>query len=486
MAIDRGGYLSGAMEASSGTSRYAAGAEDYPVEPDAFDEAFRGPAEPRPLYRELLEALARRDLDEVAKLAVDRLRGRGAGYGDDEAFTFDPVPRLFSAQEWERAERGLCQRVAALNALLADAYGEQQIFAEGVVPQRLIATSPSYEPAMRGLIGGSPAAVICGLDVVRGPDGDLMVLEDNLRMPSGMAYATAARDAVAELIDWPISPRPLETFEPQLAEALRGAAPDGSGDPSIAVLSQGPDSFAWYEQGRIADVLGAELVTADQLELAGGRLHVRLERDRKPVDVVYRRLEEERLTGADGEPNPLGELLLPPLRAGRLRCVNAFGTGLADDKLAHVYSEEMIRFYLGEEPILRSVPSFDPCEASGRAVIEERTRELVVKPRAGYGGEDVVLLDRASPGERDAALDTLERDRGSVAVQLLTPLSTHPTIRDGRLRPRHVDLRPFVVSGPSGIDAFPGGLTRFATGAGGMVVNSSQGGGGKDTWVVDG
>jgi uncharacterized circularly permuted ATP-grasp superfamily protein len=462
------------------------GAEDYPAQADAFDEAFLGPGEARPLYAALLETLAGCHLDGLAKRSANRLRGRGAGYGDEEAFTFDPVPRLFSAAEWKLAEAGLRQRIEAMNAFLADAYGEQRAFAAGVVPRRLLETSPSYEPAMRGLLGDGPAAAICGLDLLRAQAGELMVLEDNLRMPSGIAYATAARAAIEDLVEWPLRPRPLDAFEPQLAAALRSAAPDGHGDPSIAVLSQGPDSLAWYEQGRIAKAVGAELVTLEDLVVSGDRLFARTDGGRRPVDVVYRRLEEERLTGADGEPTPLGEILLPPLRAATLRCVNAFGSGLADDKLAHAYTEEMIRFYLDQEPILRSVPTIDPCGPAGRAAIAESPERLVVKPRDGFGGAGIVLMDRADPQRRHQALRDLERDPGALAVQLLTPLSTHPTIRDGRLRPRHVDLRPFVVSGAHGTHVFPGGLTRFAPDAGQMVVNSSRGGGGKDTWVVEG
>ena len=460
-----------------------AGSEDYPVPEETFDEAFAAAGEPRPPYAPVLAAIGDQDLEALAGEAAAGLERMGAGFGDDEGFRIDPVPRVLTASDWEPIEAGLAQRARGLNAFIADAYGEQRGFDDGPFPRRLLETSPGYEPASRGLLGEAPAATVCGMDLVRGPGGEPMVLEDNLRTPSGLAYAAAAREVVGGLCDWPVDPRPLEPFWPRLAEALRASAPDGGDDASVAVLSDGPESDAWYEQNRLAELIGAFVVTPADLTGSPAGLRARVDGDRRPVDVVYRRIDDP-LTGPDGAPTPLGEVMLPPLRSGKVRCANAFGTGLADDKLAHAYTEEMIRWYLGEEPLLRSVRALDPASEKGRETLSERPDDLVVKPRGGFGGEGVVLLESADPGDRAEAIRRVRQDPGSFVTQAIVHFSTHPTVAGGRLRPRHVDLRPFVVCSPAGTHVFPGGLTRFAPEAGGMVVNSSAGGGGKDTWVI--
>lgn len=216
-----------------------------------------------------------------------------------------------------------------------------------------------------------------------------------------------------------------------------------------------------------------------------GRLYYRQSRERTQIDVVYRRLDEDRLSTADGGLTGLGELLLPALETGRLRCVNAFGTGVADDKLAHAYAESMVRFYLGEEPLLRSVPSFDLSDEMVRKTAMERLDDLVIKPRDGFGGHGVTIMSRATAAQRRRAIGLLRRGPEHFIAQDTVQLSSHPTVCGARLRPRRVDLRPYVVSGPSGAAAMTGGLTRYARGAGEMVVNSSRGGGCKDTWVVE-
>jgi uncharacterized circularly permuted ATP-grasp superfamily protein len=457
----------------------------YRQEPDCFDEAFDENGVPRPHYRAVLEALAE-DLAELPERIGAGVAANGLTFGEGIEIAVDPVPRLLTADEWERLEAGLLQRARALNAFLVDAYGPQRIFDAGVMPRRLLETTSGYAEAMRGLIDPEvPPATVAGLDLVRNRDGEFCVLEDNLRMPSGVTYAMAVREIVEPEVGAAVRPRPLGDYLEKLGEAIRAAAPPGPDEPVAAVLSEGPENSAWYEHERIGRERGMPIVSPAQLETSRGRLFARISGGRRQIDVVYRRSDASRLTEPDGRPTELGELLLPALRSGRLRCVNAFGCGLADDKLAHAYVERMIDFYLGEEPLLRSVPSYDLSEERDREEAMERLDELVIKPRGGEGGHGVTIMPQASEPERKRAVSVVRRRPQHFIAQEPVELSSHPTVRGGRLRPRRIDLRPFVVSSPDGDAVMTGGLTRFAQGAGEMVVNSSQGGGVKDTWVLE-
>jgi uncharacterized circularly permuted ATP-grasp superfamily protein len=459
----------------------------YLLETDCFDEAYAADGEPRTHYKPLLETLAGRDLEELRERVEARVAESGLTFGKDEPIAVDPVPRLIDGEEWERLEAGLLQRARALNAFLLDAYGSQRIFDADVVPRRLLETSEGYAPAMQGLLDPEvPPATVAGLDLVRGRDGELRVLEDNLRMPSGATYALAVREIVEPAIEAPLRPRGHGDYLERLGAALHAAAPEGRDEPVVVILSDGPENGAWYEHERIGRELGFAIVTPDQLELSRERVFARLSRERRvQVDVIYRRQDGDSLTDEDGGLTELGELLLPALRSGRLRCGNALGTGLADDKLTHAYVERMIRFYLGEEPLLRSVPSYDLSDEDDRRQAMERLDELVIKPRGGFGGHGVTIMPRASEPERKRAVAVVRRRPEHFIAQEPVEISSHPTVRGGGLRPRRIDLRPFVVSGPEGTTAMVGGLTRFAQGAGEMVVNSSQGGGCKDTWVLE-
>jgi uncharacterized circularly permuted ATP-grasp superfamily protein len=458
----------------------------YSPEPDCADEAYEPDGEPRPLYRGLLEELGRRDLGELQERIEAKVADSGLTFGEDRSIPIDPVPRLIGSGEWESLKAGLVQRARALNAFLADAYGPQRIFDAGVVPRSLLETSEGYAPAMAGLLdSGAPPATVAGLDLVRGADGELRVLEDNLRMPSGACYSLAIREIVEPELDAPARPLGLGGYLEKLGEAIRDAAPTDREEPCAVVLSDGPDNSAWYEHERVGRELGLPIVTPEQLESSRGRLFARIARDRHQVDVLYRRLDADQITEGDGSPTALGELLLPALRSGRLRCANAFGTGLADDKLAHVYAERMIKFYLGEEPLLRSVPSYDLSDGEDRREAMERLGELVIKPRGGFGGHGVTIMPRASEPERERAIGALRERPEDFIAQEPVALSSHPTVRGDGLVPRRIDLRPFVISSAGGQAVMVGGLTRFARGAGEMIVNSSQGGGCKDTWVVE-
>jgi uncharacterized circularly permuted ATP-grasp superfamily protein len=465
------------------------GAGVYPLHSGHFDEAFAKTGTARPPYVTVMDALARQDLVELRERVRSNIDRIGLSFGSGVPMVVDPVPRVIDAAEWDGLEAGLLQRARALNAFLLDAYGDQRIFEEGIVPRRLLETSQGYEPLMRGLLDPSvPPATVAGMDLIRDPDGELMVLEDNLRMPSGATYAIAVREAVGPELgpEAAAGLRRPDGYVERLGEAIRAAAPAGRSEPVAAILSDGPESGAYYEHERLARELSLPVVTPSQLSTDRGRLHARIGRERLQLDVVYRRLDEDRLTDKGGAPTPLGQLLAPSLESGRVRCVNAIGTGLADDKLAHAYVEDMVRFYLGEEPLLRSVPSYDLSDPEARAEVMGRLEELVVKPRDGFGGHGVTIMPRATEGERRKVIGLVRRRPERFVAQELVPLSTHPTVVGTGIAPRHVDLRPYVVSPGAGAESsvMQGGLTRYAKAADEMVVNSSQGGGSKDTWVL--
>lgn len=447
----------------------------YPLT-DCVDEAFASDGRPRPAYAELIRALG--DVGELSAAVTGRLERAGVRFGETP-FLLDPVPRLIAAEEWKPLAAGLGQRARALGAFITDAYGDRRIVAAGVMPEGVIETAGQFEPWMLG-VETQPEAFVAGLDLVRGDDGQLLVLEDNTRTPSGLAYAAAARVALADLL--PVGAGVLDpegAFE-LLARALRAAAPGG--DPSIALLSDGPSNSAWYEHCEIGRRLAIPVVQPGDVMVRRGRLHAWLdEGGLREIDVVYRRTDEDRLRDDAGRTTWLADLLLAPLRRGTLAVVNPLGAGLADDKLVHAYVEEMVRFYLDEEPLLRSVRTLDLHDDAVRAEALGSLGDLVVKPRGGYGGSGVVVCRNADQAEIDSLARAIEAAPRDWIAQETVNLCTHPTVCDGRLEPRHVDLRPFVFGGG---DVAPSALTRVALGAGEMIVNSSRGGGAKDTWLA--
>jgi uncharacterized circularly permuted ATP-grasp superfamily protein len=461
----------------------------YTPEPDAFDEAIAPDGTPRPPYGGLLEALAEADLDALARNVRDDVCRHGVEFGGEngpEPFRLDLVPRVLTADEWGVVEPGLAQRVRALNRFVADAYGEQEIVEAGLLPRRVLESCDHFEPRLVGLPQPPVRVAIAGLDLVRGPDGRFRVLEDNVRTPSGATYALAAREILDRQLPSGLARgrRPLDDLFDTLAETLRAAAPDGAGDPAIALLTDGPSNSAWYEHERIARVLSIPLVTLADVAVTGDRLVGRVDGRRVPLDVVYRRTDEDRLEDERGELTDVGAALLSPLRAGTLVCVNAFGAGVADDKLMHAYVEEMVRFYLDEEPLLGSVRTYDVGVPDVRSAVLERIDELVIKPRGGYGGMGVVVAPHAERADVRRIAAQLSGDAEGYVAQETIMLSRHPTVAEGRLEPRHIDLRPFVLLAGETAHVVPGGLTRVALSRDALVVNSSQQGGGKDTWVL--
>ena len=452
----------------------------YDVDSRFHDEAFARAGEPRPHYAPLIGALGEHDLRSLAAASADAVRARGAYFGDSDAFVVDPVPRVLASGEWAELAAGLAQRVRALEAFLADVYGARRIVSEGVLPARVIESADHYEPWMAGVEVHGPRIPVAGLDVVRDAAGRFMVLEDNLRTPSGLTYAHVAREVVGELLDAPPADGFARAYD-ALAAALRAGAPVD--DPEVVLLSDGPANSAWFEHLRIARRLGIPIVAFDDLELRGGRVCASIDGRRRAVDVVYRRTDVDCLHDPVGRPTRLAALL-GPVRNGTVAVANTPGSGVADDKLVHAYVEDMIRFYLGEGPLVRSVPTYDLAEPSTLGYVLGRLGELVVKPRSDYGGRGVVIGPHAREHDLAQVARMIAARPDRFIAQETVPLSRHPTVCDGRLEPRHVDLRAFVLTAGEHVHVVPGGLTRVALSPGALVVNSSQNGGGKDTWIA--
>jgi uncharacterized circularly permuted ATP-grasp superfamily protein len=440
-----------------------------------YDEAYDERGEPRPQYAELLGGLG--DPGTLREEALRRLGARGVTFAGDETARFDPVPRILTEPEWSELQAGIGQRLRALEAFVADVYGDGRVFEAGVVTREEVESSPHHVPAMRG---ASPRRWVsfAGFDVIRCEDGRFRAIEDQLRMPSGLAYAVAWRETARDLL--PVEPPQPDTslVFGELALALRDAAPAGVDEPRMVLLSEGPSTAAFWEHERLARELCAPLVTLADLEHRDGRLVAWLDGRPRAVDVVYLRTDEDRFTGDDGAPTAVGDALLGPAAAGTVAVVNAPGSGIADDKLVGGRVDELVRLYLGEEPLLPSVPS--------RAVGPDDDLDgLVVKPRGEMGGEGVVIWSDADEETRRRVRREIASTPGGWIGQELVTLSVHPTVVDDRLEPRHIDLRPYALLGGDGVRLLPAASSRVAFERGSMVVNSGQGGGAKDTWVPD-
>jgi uncharacterized circularly permuted ATP-grasp superfamily protein len=422
----------------------------------------------------VLEAVLAHDLPALGRAVRDAIDGRGirfAAVNGDDSWHVDPIPRVIGRADWAQLEAGLAQRAQALNAFVADVYGARRIVAEGIMPQRVLDTSEHLEPELAGFQPSDGVWTgIAGLDVVRDRDGKWLVLEDNVRTPSGIGYWHAARRAVLEHLDLPADacPRPLDGA---ITTALRATFGPGH----VVVLTDGPDNSAYWEHRWIAETLEIPLVEPRDVTVRDTRLI----HDGTPIDGVYRR------TDADSLDSEVGRLLQPVLVAGGVKLVNCFGAGVADDKLAHAYVPDMIRFYLGEEPSLDQVETFDLGDPRTLERALDVFDELVIKDRGSYGGIGVVVCPHAEREDIEELREKVRESPGDYVAQRLVELSTHPTEIDGALAPRHVDLRPFVLMPhPDQPVVLPGGLTRVALDEGALVVNSSQNGGAKDTWVV--
>ncbi|MDR3476170.1 MAG: circularly permuted type 2 ATP-grasp protein [Devosia sp.] len=418
-----------------------------------------------------------------------------AVYGSSEAtekiIPFDVIPRIISAMEWRRLSKGIEQRVRALNAFLHDIYHRQEILKAGRIPEKLILNNSAFCPEMMGL---EPArgiySHIIGVDIVRvGPD-EFYVLEDNLRTPSGVSYMLEDREAMLQLapdLFQRLKIAPVETYPENLRRTLESVAPaTTSGPPTIAVLTPGIYNSAYFEHSFLADQMGAQLCEGQDLFVDGGKVYMRTTTGPERVDVIYRRIDDDFLDPLTFRSDSMLGVpgLFDAYRAGNVTLVNAPGTGIADDKAVYTYVPEIIDFYLGEKALLSNVPTYNCTDSEQRSYVLDHIGELVVKEVHGSGGYGMLVGPTSTREQQQVFRDKIIARPDNYIVQPTLALSTCPTYVEQGIAPRHVDLRPYVLVGDQ-IRITPGGLTRVALTKGSLVVNSSQGGGTKDTWVLE-
>ncbi len=466
-----------------------------------YDEVFAADGTVRPRYDRIVERFSQldaTDLRRVEAIIADEFRRLGITftvYSDNEGiertWPMDLFPRVIAASEWSELERGLEQRVTALNRFLADLYvGERAAVLDGIVPEWLVTSSSCFERNAFGIpVPYGAHCMIAGIDLVRGSDGGYAVLEDNLRNPSGISYVVENRAAMAKafpnLFD-DHTVQPVDQYGAMLRATLESVAPAPAGDtPTIVVLTPGVYNSAYFEHAFLARSMGVELVEGRDLVVDGQVVYARTIGGLSPIDVIYRRIDDQFLDPvAFRHDSSLGVPgLLGAIRAGTVTVCNALGNGVADDKAVYAYVPEMIRYYLGEEPVIPNVTTYLMWEDEQRESVLGRLDELVIKPVAESGGYGIVIGPHATDEELALAHRNIVDDPRNWIVQEVVDLSSLASLAGDHLEPRHLDLRPFVLTGER-TQVFPGGLTRVAMRKGSLVVNSSQGGGSKDTWVL--
>ena len=468
----------------------------------AFDEMNGPGGDLRPAYNELSRWLNETPPDALeyrrqeAELLFRRIGITFAVYGDADAterlIPFDVLPRILAASEWDLVRRGLEQRVRTINAYIGDIYGRREILKAGIVPEELVFRNPVFRPEMNGQNVPHDIYVhIAGIDIVRIDAETFYVLEDNARTPSGVSYMLENREIMLRLFPELFSRHriaPVENYPDELLATLKSVAPaSSSSDPTVVLLTPGPYNSAYYEHSFLADKLGVELVEGRDLLVKGEVVYMRTTEGLKRVDVIYRRIDDDFLDPLAFRPDSaLGVPgLMSAYQAGQVTLANAVGTGIADDKAVYSYMPEITKFYLSEEPILKNVPTWRCREPSHLSHVLDNIEELVVKEVHGSGGYGMLIGPMADKTTIAAFRSKLKSQPTNFIAQPTLALSTCPTCVDEGVAPRHVDLRPFVLTGRDRIRIVPGGLTRVALKHGSLVVNSSQGGGTKDTWVLD-
>lgn len=473
-----------------------------PEEKQYFDELFAGLGQVRQGFEPLVNGLsalggpAVRSRQSAAELALLRagitftLRaGPDDSEGGERIFPFDVIPRVIAGAEWTHLEKGIAQRLQAINLFLSDIYGEQKVVKDGIIPRELVLSCPDFRPQCMDL--KPPKGIWChisGTDLVRDKGGEFLVLEDNMRCPSGVSYVLENRTILKRTfpqIFERMSIRPVDDYSVRLLEALRFAASERVDEARVVVLTPGQFNSAYFEHTFLAQQMGVELVQPDDLLVKNDFVYMRTTSGLERVDVIYRRVSDDFL---DPEVfNPESLLGVPGImgvyKKGNVALANAPGTGVADDKAIYAYVEKFIKYYLNEDPILRNVPTYLCSVEKERKYVIEHLDELVVKATDGAGGYGMLIGPHSSKKEQEDFRGRIEKNpRGYIAQPTLS-LSRVPTLIDGKCEPRHVDLRPFALYGKD-IYVQPGGLTRVALKKGSLVVNSSQGGGSKDTWVL--
>jgi uncharacterized circularly permuted ATP-grasp superfamily protein len=466
----------------------------------AYDEMYDAAGAVRPHYATYADWLARQSLDTLhtKRLEADSLFHRvgitfavyGERDGNERLIPFDILPRVLSAQEWQQLAAGLHQRVRALNAFLADAYHGQECLRAGLLTPEQLFCNPQYRPEMQGVeVPGGIYAHIAGIDVVRAGAGEFYVLEDNLRVPSGVSYMLEDRKMMMRLFPELFALNrvaPVEHYPDRLLENLASVAPPSVADPVVVVLTPGAHNSAYFEHAFLAQQMGVELVEGQDLFVRDGFVYMRTTQGPRRVDVIYRRIDDDFLDPLVFRPDSVLGVpgLMSAYRAGRVTLANAIGTGIADDKSIYPHVPDMVRFYLGEEPLLANVPTRILRREDDLAYALAHLDELVVKEVNGSGGYGMLVGPTASQAEREEFARRIIAAPANYIAQPTLALSTCPTFVEQGVAPRHIDLRPFVLSGRE-VTIVPGGLTRVALKEGSLVVNSSQGGGTKDTWVLE-
>ncbi|MES2093541.1 MAG: circularly permuted type 2 ATP-grasp protein [Actinomycetota bacterium] len=464
--------------------------------PTPWDEMFDEPKNVRSAYREIHSALAQMTQKELRgrtdALASSYL-AQGVTFdfaGEERPFPLDAVPRVIELAEWRNVEAGISQRVLALEAFLADIYGAQNAVKDGVIPAALISSSSHFHREAAGIHPANGVRIqVSGIDLIRDEKGAWRVLEDNVRVPSGVSYVISNRRVMAQTLPElfvSMRVRPVGDYPHKLLQALRASAPEAADDPTIVVLTPGVYNSAYFEHTLLARLMGVELVEGRDLFCSGGRVWMRTTSGPTRVDVIYRRVDDEFLDPlqfrADSMLGSPGLLLAA--RLGNVTIANAVGNGVADDKLVYTYLPDLIRYYLGEDAIIPNVDTWRLEDPASLEEVLDRLAELVVKPVDGSGGKGLVVGPAASAAELERLRKRLIADPRGWIAQPVVQLSTIPTLVEDGMRPRHADLRPFAVNDGKDVWVLPGGLTRVALPEGELVVNSSQGGGSKDTWVV--
>ena len=468
---------------------------------DFYDEIFANLEQPRSHCASLIDHMMELGIEQLeqhrqtAEIALFKLGVTFNVYSDNQGvekiFPFDIIPRVIGGEEWSKLERGLEQRIRALNLFLNDVYGEQKIIKDGKIPAEIIYTASGFLKPCLGI--KPPAGVWChitGTDLVRDKDGSWYVLEDNLRSPSGVSYVLENRRVMKSTfpeIFRNMTVKPVDDYPSQLRDTLLKLAPPQLPAPMVVLLTPGIYNSAYYEHSFLAQQMGIELVEGRDLVVADGYLQMRTTKGLKRVDVVYRRIDDNFLDPLAFNPDSLLGVpgLMKVYQAGKVALANAPGTGVADDKVVYAYVPDMIRYYLGQEPILANVPTYLCWRESDRAYVLDNLDKLVVKAANEAGGYGMLIGTNSTEAEREAFAEKIRATPRNYIAQPTLSLSRVPTLVDGKVEGRHVDLRPYILHRGDEVYVHPGGLTRVALKKGSLVVNSSQGGGSKDTWVLN-
>ena len=466
---------------------------DYDLE-GFYDEYFTAPGTPQPTVAAIaqwLQQLSPEELTQYTQTAQQALEKLGATFifhGQKRVLPLDILPRVISASEWSQLQAGLKQRVTALNLFCADIYSDQRILEDGIIPREVIESATGFLNECLGM--KPPGGVWChvsGIDLVRNEEGQWYVLEDNLRVPSGIAYSLKNRQVMQSTLPQLIEQftlEPVEDYPQQLLHSLFHSVPAGVTEPTVAVLTPGPDETAYFEHALLAEQMGVPLLEPGDVVVEDGYLQMKTSQGLRRVDVVYRRGDADLIDalrlGSGSSMTALVELC----QQGRLALANALGTGVADDKVVYAYVPDMIRYYLGEDPLLPNVPTYLCWQQEDQNYVLEHLDQLVVKSASEYGGEGMLVGPHATGEERETFAQKIRAKPRNYMAQPTIYLSRIPTVIEEHLEGRHVDLRPYIIHQGDDIYVYPGGLSRVALKKGSLVVNSSQGGGTKDTWVL--